>query len=61
MKRILILFTFLAACGDNIVDEPSVDAGLPACEDVGCPDVAFCNAAGVCSCNATGEPVSCQR
>lgn len=61
MKRLIILFTLLAACGDNIVEEPSVDAGLPACADVGCPDAALCNAAGVCSCRVDGEAVSCHQ
>jgi hypothetical protein len=71
MSRIYTLcFAFLAslaACDqEDGSPEPAVDAGvssldagLPACADVGCPEAALCNAAGICTCRASGEPVAC--
>lgn len=48
----------LAACGDDVA--PGPDADVPLCSDVGCPDAALCNAEGLCSCLASGEPVTCR-
>ena len=62
MKTIILAIALLAACGDNLEPDPTPDAGaLPACVDVGCPDLALCTADGACTCNATGEPVACRR
>lgn len=54
MKTAIVLL-FLASCvGD---DAP---APVPYCPDVGCPTVAVCTRAGVCSCDVGPDmPVTC--
>lgn len=59
---VVVLVAQLAGCGDNAAP-PATDAALPRCADVGCPDVALCNTAGVCTCPQPppAPPVECRR
>jgi transcriptional regulator with XRE-family HTH domain len=60
VAAVALLVALLAACGTDD-PAPAPDAApLPACAEVGCPDVALCTAGGSCVCYRPGlEPVAC--
>ncbi len=63
MCKFLFSLLFVGLSGACEEREPlaSPDAGPPSCSSIGCPNVAFCDQEGLCSCLASGEAISCLR